>query len=86
MVEIFQGSSHVQVKDVKFKRVKGTSSSEIAVNLNCSSSNPCYGSELNDINLSIEDGGKATSSCSNANISYIGPQNPPPCQNTLFLV
>ncbi|KAK1367397.1 Exopolygalacturonase [Heracleum sosnowskyi] len=80
------GSSHVQVKDVKFVRVEGTSSSQIAVNLNCSSSNPCYGIELNDINLSLEDGGKATSSCSNANISFIGPQNPAPCQNTLSLV
>lgn len=69
------------MKDIKFIRVEGTSSSEIAVNLNCSSSNPCYGIELNDINLSLEDGGKATSACSNANISYIGPQNPTPCQN-----
>ncbi|KAL8096634.1 hypothetical protein AgCh_037564 [Apium graveolens] len=77
------GSSHVQVKDVKFIRVKGTSSSEIAVNLNCSTSKPCSGIELNDINLSLDDGGETTSSCSNADISYIGPQNPAPCQNAL---
>ncbi|KAK1384390.1 Pectin lyase superfamily protein [Heracleum sosnowskyi] len=30
------GSSHVQVKDVKFVRVQGKSSSQITVNLNCS--------------------------------------------------
>ncbi|KAL1814215.1 hypothetical protein ACET3Z_024280 [Daucus carota] len=74
------GSSHVQVKDVKFIRVEGTSRSEIAVNLNCSSSKPCRGIELNNINLSLADGGNATSSCSNASVSYIGTQNPAPCQ------
>ncbi|WOH14493.1 hypothetical protein DCAR_0934012 [Daucus carota subsp. sativus] len=77
------GSSHVQVKDIKFIRVSGTSASEIAVNLNCSSSNPCYDIELNDINLSLENGGKATSWCSNARVSYIGTQNPSSCQQAL---
>ena len=79
----FQGSSHVQVKDIRFIRVSGTSASEIAVNLNCSSSNPCYGIELNDINLSLENGGKATSWCSNARVSYTGTQNPATCQQAL---
>ncbi|WOH07204.1 hypothetical protein DCAR_0626633 [Daucus carota subsp. sativus] len=81
-----QGTSNVQVKDVKFIGVRGTSSSEIAVNLDCSSSKPCQGIELDNINLSLASGGKATSSCSNARVSSSGTQNPPPCQNRMPLM
>lgn len=76
-----QGSSNVQVADVKFIGVRGTSRSEIAVNLDCSTSKLCQGIELKDINLSLASGGKSTSSCSNALVSYIGTQNPAPCPN-----
>ncbi|XP_074354175.1 exopolygalacturonase-like [Apium graveolens] len=81
-----RGSSHVQVKDVKFIRVRGTSSSKIAVNLDCSRSKPCEGIELDDINLRLYSGGKAKSFCSNAHVSYTGTQNPPPCRNILPLM
>lgn len=84
MFNNLQGNSQVQVEDVKFIGVRGTSSSEIAVNLDCSSSKPCQGIELDDINLSLDSGGKATSSCSNAHVSFIGTQNPTPCRN-IFL-
>ncbi|KAK1393225.1 Exopolygalacturonase [Heracleum sosnowskyi] len=77
------GNSHVKVSKVKFIDVKGTSASPVAVKLQCSSEMPCEEIELDTINLSLVSGGKATSSCSNANVTYNGPQNPPPCSNSL---
>ncbi|KAL1814549.1 hypothetical protein ACET3Z_017123 [Daucus carota] len=78
------GNSHVQVKDIKFIGISGTSASKIAVNLNCSSSNPCSDIELNNINLSFQDGTRAVSACSNApRILYVGPQNPHACPQRL---
>ncbi|WOG91684.1 hypothetical protein DCAR_0310934 [Daucus carota subsp. sativus] len=79
------GNSHVQVSDVKFIGVQGTSISPIAVKLQCSPEKPCEGIELDTISISLNDGGETTSSCSNVNVTYNGPQNPPTCSNSLHL-
>lgn len=72
-------SSRVQVSNVKFNGIKGTSASQLAVVLECSASKPCQGIEMDNINLILNDGGKTTSKCDNANVTYSGPQNPPAC-------
>ncbi|KAF8036820.1 hypothetical protein BT93_C2515 [Corymbia citriodora subsp. variegata] len=76
--------SSVKVSDVHFKNIRGTTVSEVAVTLLCSSSNPCDPMELSDIDLSFagdSSGSKSiTSSCTNAKPTFIGMQNPPACQ------
>lgn len=73
------------MSDVKFIGVQGTSASPVAVNLQCSSEMPCEEIELDNININSGSGGDATSSCSNVKVQYNGPQNPPPCPNSLHL-
>ncbi|KAB2006729.1 hypothetical protein ES319_D11G367800v1 [Gossypium barbadense] len=44
-------SSTVQVKDVLYNNINGTSSSEFAINFNCSKNHPCQGIVLQNVNL-----------------------------------
>ncbi|KAM3696262.1 hypothetical protein ACB098_06G025900 [Castanea mollissima] len=75
-----KGDSQVQIRDVKFRNITGTSSSKIAVAFDCSKSKPCKNIELNNINLTYNGaGGPATSLCSNAKGIAIGQQQPPSC-------
>ncbi|KAL3517411.1 hypothetical protein ACH5RR_020000 [Cinchona calisaya] len=58
--------SKVQISDVHFKNIRGTSTSRVAVNLDCSESNPCQNIELADINLTPASGlPPLSSSCIN---------------------
>ncbi|KAM3289305.1 hypothetical protein P3S67_017593 [Capsicum chacoense] len=59
-----QGSG-VKISDVTYQDIHGTSSTEVAVKLDCSKTNPCTGITLEDVNLSYKDG-KADASCVNA--------------------
>ncbi|CAN7096330.1 unnamed protein product [Brassica rapa subsp. narinosa] len=45
------GDSHVQIRNVTFKNIWGTSKNKVAVNLQCSKSYPCQDIQLIDINL-----------------------------------
>lgn len=76
--------SSVKVSDVHFKNIRGTTISDVAVLLLCSSSNPCDQVELSDINLSYAGtplrNKNMTSSCTNAKPTFSGTQNPPACQ------
>ncbi|KAL5548522.1 hypothetical protein UlMin_003753 [Ulmus minor] len=75
-----QGSSQVQIRDVKFQEIWGSSRSEIAVDLRCSQSRPCQQIELKDINLSYNGRNKgATSQCYNVKGVAYGKQQPPSC-------
>lgn len=47
-------SSAVQVKNVLYKNIEGTSASEVAVKFDCSKSYPCEGIVLQDVNLRRE--------------------------------
>lgn len=59
--------SLVKIRDVVFRKIRGTSRSPVAVNLMCSKSVPCQDVELEDINLEPAVAGRSniTSSCSN---------------------
>ena len=76
-------SSKWKISDVHFRNIRGTSARNVAVSLACSSTNPCEGVELTDINFSYDGtsmkGTALTSQCFNAKITSKGVQNPPLC-------
>ncbi|KAJ4842387.1 hypothetical protein Tsubulata_000929, partial [Turnera subulata] len=80
----FNTPSHIQIKDLTFDNIWGTSATQVALTLNCSAKYPCTDILLKNINLhsaSVGDthGGPTTSSCAYANGRSYGTQNPPPC-------
>ncbi|KAL9240723.1 hypothetical protein vseg_014909 [Gypsophila vaccaria] len=58
-------NSGVKIRNIRYRNIKGTSASKVALEFLCSPSNPCEGLRLQDINLSFKRG-PATSHCSNA--------------------
>lgn len=72
--------SRVQISDVSFKNIRGTSSTALAVRLVCSSGLPCQNVEMADIDLKYSgDEGPITSECKNVQPTASGIQNPPAC-------
>uniref|UniRef100_A0A2N9IAK8 Exopolygalacturonase-like n=1 Tax=Fagus sylvatica TaxID=28930 RepID=A0A2N9IAK8_FAGSY len=77
--------SRVQISDVHFKNIVGTTTSKVAVTLSCSSQVPCQGVELFDIDLdymgmsAVKDVVQFSNSCLNAKVKSGGKQNPPAC-------
>uniref|UniRef100_A0A7N0UED4 Polygalacturonase n=1 Tax=Kalanchoe fedtschenkoi TaxID=63787 RepID=A0A7N0UED4_KALFE len=75
-----QVPSRVQVKNVIFRNIYGTSSTRIAVNLKCSKTNPCDNVQLHDINLSYnKQDYKAVMQCLNVRGQTSGRVNPRSC-------
>lgn len=76
--------SLVQISRVSFKKIRGTSSTKLAVKLVCSSSNPCQNVEVGDIDLTYtgKEGGAASSQCANIKPILSGNQNPATCVNS----
>ena len=77
--EWLQSVSRIQIKDVKYENIRGTSAKQLAVTLNCSQVVPCQGIALNNINLVFNGSGSSTSVCQNIQGSASGPQLPPSC-------
>ncbi|OAY73922.1 Polygalacturonase [Ananas comosus] len=71
-------NSGVRISQVQYTDIQGSSASQVAVNFNCSASNPCSGIELRDIKLDY-DGKPAESSCMHANGTASGTVIPPSC-------
>ncbi|KAI4378758.1 hypothetical protein MLD38_016193 [Melastoma candidum] len=65
-----QGSG-VQVSDVTYQDIHGTSATEVAVKLDCSSDRPCSKIKLENVKLMYQNQ-LATSSCSNAGGTALG--------------
>ncbi|KAI9196915.1 hypothetical protein LWI28_028058 [Acer negundo] len=75
-----QTPSHVQIKDITYKNIWGTSSTKLAVGLQCSKRFPCKNVVLNNINLvHLGPEGIARSLCSNVNGASYGRQIPASC-------
>jgi len=76
--------SQVKVSDVHFRNIRGTSTSQVAVNIMCSQSVPCQNVQLFNINLKYNgnklNGLPAIAACSNAKLGFSGIQIPPPCR------
>ncbi|XP_044467840.1 polygalacturonase [Mangifera indica] len=66
-------SSAVQVENVVYKNILGTSASDVAVKFDCSKSYPCEGIVLQNINLQKQGGNAAQAECNNiVNLDQIG--------------
>ncbi|KAL5720577.1 hypothetical protein ACHQM5_013236 [Ranunculus cassubicifolius] len=68
--------SAVQISNVHYKNIKGTSDTEVAVTLDCSKSHPCQGIIMEDINLVKTNGGSAQALCKNIKLTKIGKVSP----------
>ncbi|KAJ8485698.1 hypothetical protein OPV22_018183 [Ensete ventricosum] len=65
--------SAVQVSDVRFIDVRGTSSSQVAINLNCSQNVACTGITFHNVEIQpAQRGGQASSYCFNAHGTVTG--------------
>lgn len=70
----------MQIKDVTFNNIRGESSTQVAVKLRCSGTNPCKNVKLININLKYNGrGGKSKSDCSNVLGSAYGKEIPGGC-------
>ncbi|KAK9192303.1 hypothetical protein WN943_020919 [Citrus x changshan-huyou] len=66
-------ASAVQVSNVVYQNIKGTSASEVAIKLDCSKQFPCRGLVLQDVILRLEEEDDiAKASCSNVRLSPPG--------------
>lgn len=61
----------MQVKNVVYKNISGTSATDVAITLNCSEKYPCQGIVLENVKIK---GG--TASCKNANVKNQGTVSP----------
>ncbi|EXC34926.1 hypothetical protein L484_020043 [Morus notabilis] len=72
--------SKVKLSNISFKKIHGTSSTPLAVNLVCSSGAPCQNVVIQDINLKYSGSqGPITSKCKNVKPTVGGVQNPAAC-------
>ncbi|CAM8924194.1 unnamed protein product [Rhodiola kirilowii] len=71
--------SGVQISRVTYSNIRGTSASKVAVNFDCSSTNPCKGVILQNINLVTSGGDATTSFCDNVMGSSVGEVVPKSC-------
>ncbi|CAN6688927.1 unnamed protein product [Malus baccata var. baccata] len=75
-----QTSSNVQIRDVTYKNIWGSSSSEVAVSLRCSKTWPCKNVLLDSIKMSYSNPrGRLRSFCNYAKGFSYGSQSPPSC-------
>ncbi|XP_039125946.1 exopolygalacturonase-like [Dioscorea cayenensis subsp. rotundata] len=75
-----QRPSEVQIRKVRFDKIRGTSASKVAVRLMCSKAVPCQDVELSDIDLRYHELGQSTlASCANVHGVSKGLLKPPPC-------
>ncbi|CAI9098675.1 OLC1v1035360C1 [Oldenlandia corymbosa var. corymbosa] len=70
--------SGVQINDVMYQDIHGTSATEVAVKFDCSKKNPCKGITLEDVKLKYKNQ-QAKSQCANAGGNSLGLIEPSSC-------
>ncbi|KAK8454213.1 hypothetical protein SEVIR_5G415167v4 [Setaria viridis] len=74
------GSSSIRISDVRYVGIRGSSATPVAVNFDCSRSNPCSGIRLQDVALTYRSRPAAAKSyCRNVQGSTLGLVLPPSC-------
>ncbi|KAE8681837.1 Polygalacturonase [Hibiscus syriacus] len=76
-------SSAVQIKNVVYNNINGTSSSEVAINFNCSTNHPCQAIALQKVSLQNQEHGPAKAICNNVNL--IKGDSDPKCPRVLYI-
>ncbi|KAJ0988123.1 hypothetical protein J5N97_006479 [Dioscorea zingiberensis] len=74
--------SRVRISDITFRNIRGTSTSPVAVLLDCSKGVPCKNIRMHDVHLNYVGGlagVQTTSTCQNVRAAYSGKQVPKPC-------
>ncbi|KAE8706140.1 CTC-interacting domain 9 [Hibiscus syriacus] len=75
-----QTASHVQIRDVTYRNIWGTSRSPVAVSMECSKQFPCQNVVMTDVVLAkFGTRGSSKSLCSYVNGRFFGKQHPRPC-------
>ncbi|XP_021280675.1 polygalacturonase [Herrania umbratica] len=69
--------SAVQVSNVLYQNIRGTSASNVALKFDCSQTFPCRGIFLQNVALTPQEEDIAEASCSNVRLSYQGKVTPP---------
>ncbi|KAG5555677.1 hypothetical protein RHGRI_006356 [Rhododendron griersonianum] len=69
-------SSAVQVKNVLYQNIKGTSASNVAITFACSKRFPCQGIVLQNVDIEKRGGGAAKALCNNVKASAVGVLSP----------
>ncbi|KAE8811216.1 Polygalacturonase [Hordeum vulgare] len=72
-------SSGVQISNVSYTDIEGTSMTPVAVKFNCSDTNPCSGINLRNIRLTYRHKRPAQAKCQNVGGSASGEVTPPSC-------
>ncbi|CAO2837464.1 unnamed protein product [Amaranthus hypochondriacus] len=70
--------SGIEIKDVKYQNIRGSSLSKVAMTFDCSATNPCKEIKLQNVNLKYIDG-EAQSYCQNALGNVYGLISPTSC-------
>ncbi|KAI3473057.1 hypothetical protein Pfo_031302, partial [Paulownia fortunei] len=70
-----QGSA-VQVKNVVYQNIKGTSASDVAINFDCNKSHPCQGIVLQNVDLVGGNGANSKAVCNNVKFLNSGTASP----------
>ncbi|CAN1842775.1 Exopolygalacturonase (Fragment) [Linum perenne] len=74
----FTAPSPVEISDVTFKNVKGTSKTKEIIQLICSSAHPCLNVQMSNIDITFN-GGPGVAICQNVKPVITGIMNPPGC-------
>ncbi|CAH9062793.1 unnamed protein product [Cuscuta europaea] len=61
--------SNVEVKNVVYENISGTSATEMAIDFDCDKRHSCRGIVLRDVNLKREGGGEAKATCRNVHFN-----------------
>ncbi|XP_022766693.1 polygalacturonase-like [Durio zibethinus] len=64
--------SAVQVQNVVYQNIHGTSASDVAIDFDCSKSHPCQGITLQNVNLKGEENEATTATCNDVQTITIG--------------
>ncbi|CAD6228818.1 unnamed protein product [Miscanthus lutarioriparius] len=72
-------SSSIRISDVRYVGIRGSSATLVAVNFDCSRSNPCSGISLQDVALTYQNRAAAKSYCRNVQGTTLGLVLPPSC-------
>ncbi|KAL3632470.1 Polygalacturonase 1 [Castilleja foliolosa] len=67
-----QASSAVQVKNVVYENITGTSASDVAVDFDCSKNHPCEMIVMKNVSLALENGENGKAVCKNVEFTNTG--------------